>query len=108
MFASLDATDFASFNLVVPLKTGQIATARAANADGRRRAVLPDAELVATCDDKLLFNQKMIALGFEGTCCFNYKWEAGALRIFELNPRFGGSLAGDVNAYVAAHLEALA
>jgi carbamoylphosphate synthase large subunit len=47
------------------------------------------------------------ALGFEGTCCFNYKLEEGALRILELNPRFGGSLVGDVTGYVAAHLEAL-
>jgi hypothetical protein len=47
------------------------------------------------------------ALGFEGTCCFNYKLEGGQLRILELNPRFGGSLVGDVTAYVAAHLAAL-
>lgn len=47
------------------------------------------------------------ALGFEGTCCFNYKWEAGALRILELNPRFGGSLVGEVSAYCAAHLAAI-
>jgi carbamoylphosphate synthase large subunit len=47
------------------------------------------------------------ALEFEGTCCFNYKWDAGALRILELNPRFGGSLVGDVTNYVAAHLKAL-
>lgn len=47
------------------------------------------------------------ALGYEGTCCFNYKWEEGALRIFEVNPRFGGSLVGVVTEYVAAHLAAL-
>lgn len=47
------------------------------------------------------------ALGFEGTCCFNYKLEAGRPMILELNPRFGGSLVGDVNGYVAAHLEAI-
>ncbi|MFD1612230.1 hypothetical protein ACFSCW_10490 [Sphingomonas tabacisoli] len=223
-FGSLELPDIASFDLVVPLTIDQIVAARDANADGRRRAVVPDAELVEICDDKLLFCENMLAmglgallpellpdppnvfpyvrkprrgefgdgirivrrpeddhdpsphsfcqrpvegayeyvlhllrvdgriryarcyrylmadtlsvrgreqpaltiaeaepgralkpcadilerLGFEGTCCFNYKWEAGALRILELNPRFGGSLAGDVNAYVAAHLEALA
>ena len=48
------------------------------------------------------------ALRFEGTCCFNYKLERGELRLLELNPRFGGSLVGDVNNYVAAHLAALA
>jgi carbamoylphosphate synthase large subunit len=47
------------------------------------------------------------ALGYEGTCCFNYKWEGEAIRILELNPRFGGSLVGEVNAYLDAHLEAL-
>jgi hypothetical protein len=223
-FAPLDRADFGSFDLVVPLRIDQIAAARAANADGRVRAVLPDDALVALCDDKLDFNRRLIALGFaalvpellpdppglfpyvrktrrgefgdgvsivraaeddrdpppgsfcqravegayeyvlhllrvggriryaaayrylmagalsvrggaaepleiapvhpgralapcaaildalgyEGTCCFNYKYEAGALRILELNPRFGGSLAGDVNAYLEAHLAALA
>lgn len=47
------------------------------------------------------------ALGYEGTCCFNYKWEGEQLRILELNPRFGGSLVGVVTEYVAAHLAAL-
>lgn len=47
------------------------------------------------------------ALGFEGTCCFNYKLEGGRPRILELNPRFGGSLVGDVTGYVQAHLEAI-
>ena len=49
----------------------------------------------------------LAAMGFEGTCCFNYKLEGGALRILELNPRFGGSLVGVVTDYVAAHLAAL-
>ena len=46
-------------------------------------------------------------LGYEGTCCFNYKLVDGAPVILELNPRFGGSLVGDVAIYVAAHLEAI-
>lgn len=49
----------------------------------------------------------LAAMGFEGTCCFNYKLEEGALRILEINPRFGGSLVGVVSDYVAAHLAAL-
>jgi len=56
---------------------------------------------LATCTEILA------ALGYEGTCCFNYKWEEGRLRILELNPRFGGSLVGVVTEYVAAHLAAL-
>ena len=47
------------------------------------------------------------ALGFEGTCCFNYKLEADRPKILELNPRFGGSLVGDVTGYIAAHLAAI-
>lgn len=222
-FAAFDAVDFRPFDLVVPLRVDQIEPARAANADGRRRAALPAPDLVELCDDKLAFNEKLIELGqsdaipellpdqpdrypyvrkarrgdfgvgirvvrgpgedkpfipdsftqaavegadeyvlhllrvdgqvryslcyrydmgeplavrgeaaaarsitpadsepalarctaildaldFEGTCCFNYKWEGRALRILELNPRFGGSLVGDVTNYVQAHLEAI-
>ncbi|MFN3432926.1 MAG: hypothetical protein ACK4ZY_00880 [Sphingomonas sp.] len=47
------------------------------------------------------------AMGYEGTCCFNYKLEDGALRILEINPRFGGSLVGVVSDYLEAHLAAL-
>lgn len=48
------------------------------------------------------------ALGFEGTCCFNYKRDAGGrVQLIELNPRFGGSLVGEVTAYIAAYLAAL-
>jgi hypothetical protein len=47
------------------------------------------------------------ALDFEGTCCFNYKWQDGRPMLLELNPRFGGSLVGDVSAYLEAHLGAL-
>ncbi len=49
----------------------------------------------------------LAAMGYEGTCCFNYKLEDGALRILEINPRFGGSLVGVVSDYLAAHLAAL-
>lgn len=222
-FAEFHGKDFAPYDLVVPLRIDQIAPARAANTGERRRAVLPSDELVALCDDKLAFNERLIALGFgecvpellpdppdsypyirkarhgdfgdgirvvrkpeddrdpppgsfcqravegadefvlhmlrvddrvrytlcyrydmgealavrgredrpaliepadpgsmldictdildvlgfEGTCCFNYKLEGGRPMILELNPRFGGSLVGDVTNYVAAHLEAI-
>lgn len=222
-FAAFNTVDFRTFDLVVPLRVDQIEPARAANADGRRRAVLPSSDLVELCDDKLAFNEKLIelgygdaipallpdpptrypyvrksrrgdfgvgirvvrgpgedvppipdsfaqaavegadeyvlhllrvdgriryllcyrydmgqplavrgeaaaarsitpadpepaldrcsaildALGFEGTCCFNYKLESGEPRILELNPRFGGSLVGDVTTYVQAHLDAI-
>ncbi len=47
------------------------------------------------------------AMGYDGTCCFNYKLEDEQLRILEVNPRFGGSLVGVVTDYVSAHLAAL-
>lgn len=221
-FAPLTGADFTGYDLVVPLRVEQIEAARGADADGRRRAVLPTADLVELCDDKLLFNQRLIALGFgeaipallgdapdtypyirkarrgdfgagcrmvrragedvaipdsfcqravsgadeyvlhmlrvdgavrftlcyrydmgeplavrgaagaavsvtpadetpalatcraildaldyEGTCCFNYKLEGGALRILELNPRVGGSLVGEITRYLDCHLAAL-
>ncbi|MDB5694697.1 MAG: hypothetical protein JWN21_240 [Sphingomonas bacterium] len=61
--AAFDAVNFAAYDLVVPLRIDQIALARAANTD-KRRAVLPEAELLDICDDKLLFNEHMVALGF--------------------------------------------
>ncbi|MFV0622535.1 hypothetical protein ACBY01_00805 [Sphingomonas sp. ac-8] len=47
------------------------------------------------------------AMGYEGTCCFNYKLEDGQPQLLEINPRFGGSLVGEVSAYVQAHLDAM-
>ena len=63
-FGVLADADLTSFDLVVPLRVEEIATARGANADGRRRACVPDAATVALCDDKLAFNRRLIALGF--------------------------------------------
>jgi len=36
-------------------------------------------------------------LEFEGLCCFNYKVMDGKLKIFEVNPRYGGSLTSVVS-----------
>ncbi len=222
-FGVLAECDLTAFDLVVPLRVEEIATARRANADGRRRAAVPTAELVALCDDKLAFNRRLLALGFgelvpallpdppgeypfvrkarfgdfgqgvrlvrspaddvpipdsfcqravpgegedvlhvlrlddrvrfavayryamahplavrgaadrplsttpvdpgpalaeyepilralgfEGLGCFNYKWVEGRPMIIELNPRFGGSLVGEVTAALDAMLSAQA
>jgi hypothetical protein len=40
-----------------------------------------------------LFRDMLAALGYEGLCCVNYKLEDGRVRILEINPRFGASLA---------------
>lgn len=39
-----------------------------------------------------LFREILVAIGFQGLCCFNYKMELGKPLILEINPRFGGSL----------------
>lgn len=61
-FAPFEAVDPARFDLVVPLRVEQIDAARPAAALGR--ATLPAPELVALADDKLAFNQWLIAHGF--------------------------------------------
>lgn len=40
-----------------------------------------------------LFRDMLTVIGFEGLCCVNYKLHQGQPRIFEINPRFGGSLS---------------
>lgn len=55
-----------------------------------------------------LFAAILKALNYTGTGCFNYKIENGRPKIFELNPRAGGSLRLDLNAYLDAYLAALA
>jgi hypothetical protein len=55
-----------------------------------------------------VFGAILKALNYTGTGCFNYKIENGRPKIFELNPRAGGSLRLDLNAYLDAYLAALA
>lgn len=69
----------------------------------RPRAIVPDEPEQALP----LCTAILDALDFEGTCCFNYKLEHDVVLLLELNPRFGGSLVGEVTRYVAAHLEAI-
>ncbi len=54
-----------------------------------------------------VFGEIVAALGYNGTCCFNYKIEQDAPIIFEVNPRCGGSLRLDLDAYIDAYLTAL-
>jgi predicted ATP-grasp superfamily ATP-dependent carboligase len=55
----------------------------------------------------ILFSDILTKLDYSGTCCFNFKIEDGCPLIFEINPRFGGSLCRDINAYLKAYLRAL-
>jgi hypothetical protein len=49
-----------------------------------------------------------VALGFNtGTCCIDYKIDNGLPKLFEINPRYGASLTGDINRYLKAYLRSL-
>jgi len=45
------------------------------------------------CPHLNLFADILKAINFEGICCFNYKEIDGKPYVFEINPRFGGSLS---------------
>ncbi|WP_426671419.1 ATP-grasp domain-containing protein [Mucilaginibacter sp. McL0603] len=47
---------------------------------------------ISNCAYLDTFSSVLEAIGFEGLCCFDYKVVDGKLYIFEINPRFGGSL----------------
>ncbi len=40
-----------------------------------------------------LFRDMLRTIGYQGLCCVNYKLQDGRVRILEVNPRFGASLA---------------
>lgn len=43
----------------------------------------------------------------DGTCCFDYKVIDGKPKIFEVNPRFGGSLVYDIKRYLTSYAKAV-
>lgn len=51
-----------------------------------------------------VFEAMLVALGFEGLCCIDYKRHAGQPLLLEINPRFGGSLI-DLFPLLLAHLD---
>jgi predicted ATP-grasp superfamily ATP-dependent carboligase len=53
------------------------------------------------------FTEMLEALEFEGTACVDYRVVSGQPVLFEINPRFGGSLCTDVTAYLDAYITAL-
>lgn len=48
---------------------------------------------IVACPYPDLFSEILKTIKFEGICCFNYKVLDGKPFIFEINPRFGGSLS---------------
>jgi hypothetical protein len=59
------------------------------------------------CEHLDLFSEILARLAYEGTACFDYKVVDGQAFVFEINPRYGGSLSADVTAYVDAYVDAL-
>ncbi|MDB5145676.1 MAG: hypothetical protein JWQ66_4389 [Mucilaginibacter sp.] len=48
---------------------------------------------ISSCAYLDTFSSILDAIGFEGLCCFDYKVVDNKPKIFEINPRFGGSLS---------------
>ena len=48
---------------------------------------------ISGCPHLELFASMLMSINFEGLCCLNYKEIADQPYIFEINPRFGGSLS---------------
>ena len=54
-----------------------------------------------------IFSRILKELDYSGTSCFNYKVEGGLPKLFEINPRPGGSLRLDLDNYIEGYLAAL-
>lgn len=56
-----------------------------------------------------VFRRVLDLVGFrDGTCCIDYRVRDGQVYIFEVNPRFGGSLCARAGAFLNAYYGALA
>ena len=56
---------------------------------------------------KELFEKILNKLGYRGICCFNYKLDNGIVKIFEVNPRYGGSMTYFLNEALLSYRQAL-
>jgi len=54
---------------------------------------LPLYQIIRRCPYLGVFARILTSIGFQGLCCVNYKVARGVPYIFEINPRFGGSLS---------------
>lgn len=52
-----------------------------------------DSRTIVKCPHFELFSAILKSIDLQGLCCFNYKVTDGKPYIFEINPRFGGSLS---------------
>jgi carbamoylphosphate synthase large subunit len=49
------------------------------------------------------FKAMLNSLDYQGLCCIDYKLESGQPKIFEINPRIGGSLCGFITEVVESY-----
>lgn len=56
---------------------------------------------------KNIFENILSKMDYQGICCFNYKAPGGVLKIFEINPRFGGSLTRTIDEGIFYYMECL-
>ncbi|MCM2374248.1 ATP-grasp domain-containing protein [Aporhodopirellula aestuarii] len=54
-----------------------------------------------------LFDDIVRAIDFEGVCCFNYKLRGNRIKLFEINPRFGATMALFINDALPAYEQAV-
>jgi len=68
----------------------------------------PDTVMVANHSKyKKIFEDILTIMGYQGICCFNYKVSNGTLKIFEINPRFGGSMTRVIDEGIFYYMEGL-
>lgn len=56
---------------------------------------------------KKIFEDILLKMDYQGICCFNYKVSDGKIKIFEINPRFGGSLTRILDEGIFYYMEGL-
>ncbi len=70
---------------------------------GRRLQPYKNVHINFIASDHLgLFERILERMGFDGLCCFNFKLRNNRPIIFEMNPRYGGSLAPKINEVLTA------
>jgi len=52
---------------------------------------------------KDLFEKILNKIDYQGICCFNYKLHRGGVKIFEINPRYGGSMTRFLNEAIISY-----
>ncbi|HVE22724.1 MAG TPA: ATP-grasp domain-containing protein [Acidocella sp.] len=70
----------------------------------------PEREMLGAAMDGhviLALTELLRSVGFNGTCCLDYKILDGRIQLMEVNPRVGFSLFRDINRYLEAYIGAL-